>query len=194
MDTKTREKKGSWDVFESTYYWIIYFDITNPANTAESITGYSKKIGQREAIDKDYLLKKKIVNLQKNGYLIPQRVNRIEIFIRIGAFIDKRTDPKILTLYPTHYVIPELNHSSIDKKWGAWLKSFYQRVINNLSLEDILPTYRRPNSTDDFLDVTKYNFLTQAHLYTHVAKLYKYGHPPGAIENFINKYKEIKRW
>lgn len=192
MQPNYKQRRGTWDTIYSTYFWKIHLDKDNPNNLAESLSGYSKKIGENEAQDKEYLLKKKIVNLYTNGYFT--KATHIQFFCKVGPLIDKSRDPKIITLYPTHYVIEQFNFEIVNKKWGRWLTDFYFRINNNKSLDDILPALRRPKSKDDYLDITKQHFTSEAQLYNYCAKLSLHGHPPGEVKHFIEKYRELRKW
>lgn len=185
-----KEKKGGWDTLYSTYFWKINLDPLS--NDVEYLMGHSQKMGEREAQDKDYLIRKKIINLYNYGYF--NRSLSIEIYQRAGSVIDKRTDPMIIKLYPTHYVLPELNFSVINKRHGRWLTEFYDRINNGKDLTDILPAIRKAPSKDEHLDIHKQHLPTIVHLYRYSARLSLWGHPSGAVEDFIRKYKELKGW
>lgn len=192
MQTNYKQSRGTWDTMYSTYFWKIHLDKTDPRNTAECLTGYSKMLNESEAQDKDYLLKRKIVNLFTNGYLT--KATRIEFFARVGTVVDKSKDPNILIVYPTHYDIPELNHSVIYKKFGVWLTDFFYRINNKKSMDDILPAIRKPKSKDDYMNIERHQFSTVAQLYTYSAKLLVHHHPQGEVDNFILKYKQKRGW
>lgn len=185
-------KTGKWDTFYATYYWNIYLDRNNPNNATDVLTGYSKKVGEAEAADKDQLIKRKIVNLYLNGYF--KRITKIDIFQRTESHIDKKRDPKILVIYPTHFDIPELNHATVLKKFGPFLVEFYDRIKNDRSMDGILPRMKRINSQDDYLNPEKFTFKTPGHLYAHAARLLNYGHPQGAVSHFINVVKSREKW
>lgn len=194
METKPSIiKTGKWDTFYSTYWWNIYLDPEHPDNTTERLTGYSKKEGESEAQDKDQLLKRKILNFYLNGYF--KRIKYIEFFLRAENMIDKKRDPKILLIYPDHYDIPEMNHDVIFKKFGAFLHDFYDRVQHNKDMNAMLPKgNKKITSKDDFLNTEKQFFKSIAHLYAHAARLLRYGHAPGEVEAFIQRYKQLKSW
>lgn len=181
-----------WDAIYSTFYWNIYLDPMNSRNSTPVLTGYSKKEGEREAQDKDQMLKRKILNLFINGYF--NRMERMEIFMRTEFCIDKRRDPKILILYPRHYDIPELNHDVVFKKYGVWLKEFYDRINERKSMAGILPKGRSQMSHDDFLKPENFKFPTVAHLLSHAARCITNGHAPGEVNNFIIKVKSLNNW
>lgn len=185
-------KTGKWDTFYSTYYWVIHLDKNHPANTTEKLVGYSKRVGEHEAQDKDQLLKRKILNLFLNSYF--KRMTRIEFFMRTEFAIDKKRDPNILNLFPTHYDIPELNHDIVFKRWGVFLKDFYDRVNKNKSMDGILPKARGLKNPDDFLNTDNYEFKNVGQLYAHAARCITHGHPPGAVNDFILKYKILRGW
>lgn len=192
MQTNYKQRRGDWDKIYSSYYWKINLDPKVPTNRVPDITGYSKKIDEQEAQDKDYLLRKKIINLYTNGYFT--KATHIEFYQRTGIVINKNSDPKILVIYPTHYAIPDLNFALINKKHGRFLTEFYDRLKTGKDLSDLLPAIRRVKSKDDFLDIHKQDLPTESHLYNYAARLSLHGHPSGAVTNFINSYKEMKRW
>lgn len=185
-------KTGKWDTFYSTYYWNIHLDLNHPQNSIEVLTGYSKKVGESEAQDKEQLLKRKIINLFLNSYF--KRMFRIDFFMRTEFVIDKKRDPKILVIYPDHYDIPEANHDVIYKKFGVFLKEFYDRIDQHRSMDGILPKGRAFISGDQFLNPDNYKFKTVGHLYAHASRCSIHGHPPGEVEAFILKVKALNNW
>jgi hypothetical protein len=193
MSTPQKEHKtGQWDTFHSTYYWNIHLDLDHPQNSTPVLTGYSKKVGEAEAQDKDQLLKRKIINLFLHSYF--KRMKRIDIFLRTEFVIDKKRDPKILVLYPTHYDIPELNHDVIFKKFGPFLKDFYERALRGGNMDGLLPKTRALMNGDDFLNPENYKFKSVAHLYSHAARCLIHGHAEGAVNAFIYKVKALNHW
>lgn len=193
--TTTQKKTPKWDDRHSTYYWKIYLDKTHPRNSqsVEFLEGYSKKETQHENPDTEMLLKRKILNLFLNGYY--DRINRIEYYLRADIVINKSTDPLIVTCYPKHYVINELNGEKIFKKFGVFLNEFYFRIVNKKSMDNLLPQKKSNIKTaDDFLKVEKYNFSNIGQLYGHATRCIHFGHPTDAVESFIIKYKQLKNW
>lgn len=188
-----KKKTGKWDTMYSTYYWNMHLDPKFPGNSIPVMTGYSKMAGDNEAHDKDELLKRKIVTIYLNSYF--NRFTHWEIFFRVGHIIDKKRDPKLLVLYPHNYFIPEDNHDIVEKRFGIFLKEFYERKLRHMSMEGLLePGARKLKSQDDFLDVSKQHLPTIAHLHAYISRLYRNGHPPGAVESFFIKYKSLKGW
>jgi hypothetical protein len=186
-------KPFQWDTLTSTYYWYIELDPNHAQNSVPGLTGYSKVVNQNEAQDKDNLLKRKIVTLFNNSYLL--RAKKIEFYQRSGDYIDKKRDPKILILYRDNYDIPELNHDIIFKKFGAFLKEFYYRLENRKSMEGILPKQKNLSTNlDDLFNVDKYNFPSLAHLYAKASNFSRHGHAPGLIDDFVRKYRTLKNW
>jgi hypothetical protein len=191
---KATKNPQQWDVHYSTYYWEIYLDRMHKNNNpnVEKLTGYSKKEFQSEAQDINHLLKAKIINLHKNGYF--DRINKIVIYMRSGAMINKRIDPDILILYPKHYDIMTANHEYIYKRFAAFLNEFYVRIAEYKSMEGILPKLKQRLTADHFLDVTKNHFTNISQLYSHAARLLLHGHSETVVNHFILKYKERKNW
>lgn len=187
---KLRQK---WDTEFSTYFWQIHMDYKHVFNTTPMLTGYSKVRDQSEAQDKDYLLRRKICMLFKNGYF--ERMKRVEFFFKTAEVMDKRKAEKILICFPKTYDIPEANHDIIFKKHGMWLKTFYELINSGQSIDDILPKVRREGvDKDQFLNVESHEFPSTGHLYAYAARLSAHGHPPGAVEHFIRQYKQRKGW
>lgn len=194
-NNQPRKSYSEWDWQNSTYMWRIYLNPNHPTNKAsvEYLTGYSKKTGQNEAQDKENLLRRKIFTLCRNGYF--DRMYRIDFFQKIGEMMNIKTAPKILTVYPDHYDIPELNHDVIYKLHGKWLHEFYYRLKNKKDLSDLMPNPRdKKHNADDALDVTKHDFKNVAALYQHATKCLHYGHAQGQVEHFIREYKQRKKW
>jgi hypothetical protein len=195
LTTQNSEKNTpNWDNHYSTYYWEIFLNPLHKNNNpnVEKLTGYSKKERQSEAQDIAHLLKAKILNLHTNGYF--DRSKKIVIYMRAGAIINKRTDPDIITLYPTHYDIAPGNHDYIYKRFAAFLNEFYLRLTEHKSMENILPKLKQRISKDYFTDVTKMSFSNISQLYSHGARLLLHGHSESEVSHFIVKYKELKNW
>lgn len=191
-----QKSRPQWDTLHSSYFWIIYL---NPnyegarTNTTDKLTGYSKRVGESENQDKDQLLKRKIINLFQNSYL--DRSLKIEFYARTGFAIDKSKDPLILTLYPTYYDIAELNHEAVLKRFGVFLKQFYDEKTKTApDFKKLLPGARKMVSKDEFLNIDKYDFKTLSQLYGHATRLLTHGHPIGEVNHFINEYKARKQW
>lgn len=183
---KVRQK---WDSEGATYCWDIHLDKNHPANSIEKLRGYSKARGQSEAQDKDYLLRRKIGMLFQNAYF--QRMTRIDFFVILSF----NRYEKILTLYPTYYNVAELAHEEIYKKHGKWLDAIYQRIRSGGPIVDLLPKVKKAvTNKDQYLDIDRYDFKNVGQVYAHAANLHRYGHAPGAIENFIRGYKSKKGW
>lgn len=194
MNSQTQKNSPKWDTEHSTFYWRIYLDPNHAQNNPDvkHLDGHSKQRHQKENSDLVILLRRKIINLHNNGYF--KRMQRIAIKQKTDFAIDKRKDPTILILYPTHYEIPPLNQATILKLHGSWLERFYECINKNLSMESLLPTGRKIVSQDQYLDITKFHFRNIAQLYSHAARLLLNGHPEGSVNHFIERYKELKKW
>lgn len=182
-----------WDDIYATYYWYIHLDPKHPDNSTSLLTGYSKKNNQKEASDKVQMLKRKIVNLFNNGYF--KRITKIEIKMRVDDWINKKYDPIILELFPTHYNIPEANHDYTYKNFGTFLHEFYEAIRTRQPMDKVLPPAKRTGaSQDDFLNIHARNHSTVAHLYSYASRLSRNGHAQGAVDDYIRKYKDLKQW
>lgn len=195
MTTIKKEKKSvKWDISHSTYYWKIYLDKSNPVNSpvVDYLQGYSKQERQREANDIVHLLKSKILNLYKNGYFA--RIDRIEIFKRVGDIINQKEDIKLLKLYPNHYETNPNYQDYIDLYYSLFLIDFYTCKKNNLSVEGLIQVKRKVLNNDDRLNIYKISLRNLQELYSYSSRLLINGHANGEVENFIHKYKELKGW
>lgn len=183
-----------WDKFESTFYWKLHMDAKNPINRTALMMGYSKKEFQREAQDKQQMLKSKILNLFQHGYF--NRFLKWEISQRVGTYIDLRRDPIILILFPGSFEMPEPNREVIWKQYGSFLTEFYNRKEEGKAMEGIIRDKKRPANADDFLNASLQadKLPTIQHLYSYMLRLSKHGHPEGAINQFYLKVKDIKKW
>ena len=193
MNTPTQKKQINWDKISASYYWVIYLNPNHKHNHVESLTGYSKVYDQREREDKTELLKSKILMLFQNDFLNPERVLKIDIFQRADELVNKKTDPLILTLYPDHYNINKLNETLILNKYGQFLEEFYKRLRLKLSMEGLVMSKRKPTNKDEYLNPSK-EFKSLQQLYSYAANLLRYGHAPGAVEQFIFKVKTRYNW
>lgn len=193
MNTPQQKKQINWDKISASYYWIIFLNPNHRHNHVECLYGYSKVYDQREREDKTELLKHKILMLYQNDFLNPERVLKIEIYQRADDVINKKVDPKILTLYPDKYVIDKLNETFILNKYGAFLVDFYNRVSKRLSMEGLVITKRKPKSKDEYLNPAK-EFKSLQQLYSYATNLLRYGHAPGEVEHFLNKVKQRYNW
>lgn len=191
MQTPKQQNKP-WDRFYSTYYWTIHLDLNNPRNHAERLTGYSKKVNENEKADKDELLKTKILMLLQNGYL--DRSTKIDFYFKTDFAIDKSKDPCILILMPNAYNIPPTNGEYMLKRFGVFLNEFYDRKKRGLAMTELIPKKKNATNLDDLFDVSKANFKTEAHLYGRAAQLLTYGHPPGQVNQYIDKVRTLKGW
>lgn len=193
MNTPQQKKQLNWDKISASYYWVIYLNPNHKHNHVETLTGYSKVYDQREREDKSELLKSKILMLFQNDFLNPERVNKIDIYQRADELVNKKTDPLILTLFPDHYNINKLNEAIILNKYGQFLEEFYKRVRYKLSMEGLVMSKRKPTNKDEYLNPAK-EFKSLQQLYSYAANLLRYGHAPGAVEQFIFKVKARYNW
>lgn len=186
--------KPKWDTFYSTYFWRVYLDKRHPDNSqeVEFLTGYSKRIGQREASDKAHMLKVKIINLFNNGYF--KKMIKWEIQARTGEVIDHKRDPIIMVLTPTGYTFPGANTDLMWKLHGKFLDEFYSRIRANKSMDGLLPNARKGMDSDKHLDPSLRNHPSVDHLYSYASRLSRFGHPSGAVTAYINEVKLLKRW
>lgn len=92
-----------WDKINSSYWWHIKLDATNPKNFVPEIFGYSKAQQHDEAKDKQQLLMRKIIMLHTNDYL--HRCTCIDIYKRTGFAVNKKQDQLYLSLTPKAYSI-----------------------------------------------------------------------------------------
>lgn len=193
-NNQKQQKPVKWDIFYSTYYWRIYLDKTHPLNSpnVEFLKGYSKQERQNEASDLHHLLKAKILNLHQNGYF--DRMLRIEIWQRLGEIINTKTDAKFLILYPKNYDINPAYQDYTFKTFAPFLNDFYDRRNNEKSMEGIIKQKRKPMSLDDRLNISKVHLHSLQQLYSYAARLLVNGHPEGAVNSFIQKYRELKKW
>lgn len=183
--TASSQRRGNWDVFHSTYYWILDLDQRDPRNSALKLTGYSKKVGENEAQDKDQLLRRKIVTLFQHGYRT--RCTCIHFYKSTGHLVNKNTDPCILKLFPNHYEIPESEHDYMFKLHGKFLKDLYYAIKINADLSTLVPTrsQRILPDNDQYLNPDRYSFKDLSELYAHAARCLKHGHEQGHVDYFI---------
>lgn len=196
MNTQKKTDKApvNWDKSESTYFWNIWLNQNNINNHVKYLSGYSKAFYQREKEDKDELLKLKCAMFLQNDFLNPNRIEKIEIFMKVDETINKKTDPLILILYPDRYELPELNRAFMLKKFGYFLEEFYKRKKAGLSLEGLIQRTKKTVNPDDYLNPDIKQFKSLQNLYSYSVRLLNYGHPPGAVESFINKVKTRNNW
>jgi hypothetical protein len=189
-----KDYEPKWDKFHSTYFWKLHMDIKHPENRTPELTGYSKKEFQREAQDKEQMLKTKILNLFQKGYF--NKIVKWEISQRVGEYIDPRRDPCILILYPRTYEIPELNREAVFKKFAPFLNDFYNRIEKGMSMDGIITVRKSTKSADEFLNVEQviHKLPTIKHLYSYMLTLSKHGHADGMINQFYLQVKEAKKW
>jgi hypothetical protein len=177
----------TWDKINSSFYWKIYLDRSNPKNSpnVEFLQGYTKVEKQRESQDTCHMLKSKIFNLYKNGYF--ERIERIEIY-------QTQENIKIIILRTDGYDINPNHLDTVFKNYGLFLEDLYNRRKLNLSMDGLIKAKRQAISEDDRLNVNKVKIYSLSALYSYAGRLLIHGHPEGAVNNFILKYKESKQW
>lgn len=114
----SKETAGQWDDVNSTYWWRM----ETPAQDRPFFKGYSKKYGHNEALDKEYLLLKKVSMLEENGWL--DKSEKIEIHKREEERC-KAKDGIILTLFPDNFILGD--ELITNKNVYYHLKSMYER-------------------------------------------------------------------
>lgn len=188
--TGTTERIATkWDKIFSTYYWIIYLDPAHPQNNPriQYMRGYSKAEKQSEARDKDYLLKSKVINLAKHGYL--DKCTHIEMKRRTGNTINESIDKVIFTLYKKDFKIPpeHLDKSSFIR----WLEDLYQAHRKDKNFDGLLSKPKTDFSQDDLFKIEKYKFATLRQLIAQCDRFINFGHPKGMVEGFYTKYLDF---
>lgn len=125
QNTRHEGDRGSWDKINSTYWWKINL---KPTEARPYLKGFSKKYGQNEAKDKEYLLCRIAIMLDEHGY--PDRVTRekgIEIHKREGNRC-RDNDPIILQLFPDTFELGE--EILTNREIYRHVKEMYERRKN----------------------------------------------------------------
>lgn len=188
------------DKIYSTYWWEMELDPNHPHNSSKVklMTGYSKYEGHDEAMDKLELFMKKIIMLHSNGYFDKSKF--IIFFMRVGNLLDKSNCRTLLWMNKEDYKIND--EIKFDTKFYKYffieggvldfLNRFYDYTKNNKDVKFLVPSKKVKFSKDDYLDVTKQNFVSRRHLYAYGEKMIKNGHPYDAVMNFQIKYEQNK--
>ncbi len=193
------KKQFNSDKMYSTYWWIIKLDLNHPKNYSAKvteITGYSKASGHDEARNKTELLMKKIIMLYSQAYF--EKGKFITIYMRQGELLNKANSRVLITMTKNDYLIDascisdKVFYHEFFIKGGIinFLSRFYDCIAKGEDVKYLLPKAKATFSKDDYLDVTKQNFRTKAHLYAYCEKMIKNGHPFDSVSNFQRKYEE----
>jgi len=176
------------DSKDSTFWWHIHLDRTNALNSVDLLTGYSKFRGQDEAADKKLMLLRKIVTLHRNGYF--DRSRQIDIYMRVGPFINKAEDRLIMQLTPK---MARLHESILEHtETVEFINNFYDYMKAGKDPAALLPKPKANFSKDDYFNVEKQSLrigVDTLKLNAYTARLMKNGHPVDAVVNFFNQYK-----
>lgn len=177
-----------WDKLNSTFYWNMYVNIAHRYSPGvQIITGYSKKIGQDEAKDKHQLLNRKIQTVfGVNGWL--KKCDKIEIYHKRGAIINKADDALVVILYPRTYQIQSQYIAQKYQPLHNFLIDFYDCVVHGKEFTSLLPKSRATWSKDDYLNVDLLHFPTPAKLDEYCTRLVRNGHAFPAVVQFREKY------
>lgn len=192
IQTQTVKIKPPADKIYSTWWWEIELDHNHPRNynpKVTTLTGYSKMQGHDEAKDKTQTLMKRILMLATNGYL--DRCKYIIIYKRGGNIINKSSDKIICTLFPKKFDIPIENIGKMPKT-TKFLTDLYDHLATGKNIKNLLPKSEVKFSKDDYFDISKHDFTTQAHLYSYAEQKIKDGHAYGQVQSFVAKYLEQK--
>lgn len=193
METKTESKANPpADKIYSTWWWEIELDHKHPRNynpKVTTLTGYSKLQGHDEAKDKAHVLMKRVIMLATNGYF--ERSKYIIFYKRGGNLINKSTDKIMFTTYPKTFEIPVYNVGKMPRL-TKFLIDLYDHLAKGKEIKNLLPPANDKFSKDDYFDITRHNFQTQAHLYAYAEQKIKDGHNFLQVQSFVAKYLEQK--
>ena len=188
--SKIRDSRnGKWDKLYSTFHWTFEMDPMNNLNNPSVgiICGYSKKEGQDEAIDKQYLLMRKIHTLAGvQGYL--KRTRRMEFYAKKEKIIDKTIDPVVVTLFPQTFHFSEQFLKAKYEPLHRFLGDLYDHILQGKQIDHLLPKRKISFSKDDYFNVESLFFNTIAQLDLYCAKLVRNGHPFDQAMNFHRNY------
>ena len=92
------------DQTNCTYWWIMKLDQRDTRNSINLLYGYSKLKNDAEAKDKIDCLCKRIKMLNAREWI--DKSLQIDIYKKLGAYPDVKTDRHIITLYKNDYLIP----------------------------------------------------------------------------------------
>lgn len=176
------------DKIYSTWWWEIELDHSHPRNYNPKVTtlyGYSKLQGHDEARDKTQMLMKRIIMLATNGYF--ERSKYIIIYKRGGNLINKSQDRIVCTLLPKQFNIPVENIGKMPKM-TKFLTDLYDHLATGKNIKNLLPKADEKFSKDEYFNIDRYNFQTQAHLYMWAEQKVKDGHSFGQVQSFVAKY------
>jgi len=189
---RTAKPNPPADKIYSTWWWEIELDHSHPRNynpKVTTLTGYSKLQGHDEAKDKTQTLMKRIIMLATNGYL--DRCKYIIIYKRGGNLINKSQDRIICTLLPKRYDIPIENIGKMPII-TKFLADLYDHLSTGKNIKNLLPPSPQKFSKDEYFDIARHNFPSQAHLYAYAEQKIKDGHPYPQVQAFVAKYLEQK--
>lgn len=185
-------EKPPADKLYSQYWWIISLNPSHPQNNpnVNEMHGYSKFQGHDEMQDKEFLLMKKILMLATRGYI--SRSKMIKIFFRRDTIINKKSDPEIVILYPKTFVLAEKFMQVKYSPLQIFLTKLYQQLSEGKKIDNLLPKRKSSFSKDDFLDISKLNFVNEGQLNNYCTRLIRNGHSFIAVTSFQKNYLERK--
>lgn len=197
MATFKKYQKLVADKVNSTYWWIIELDHSHPSNynpNVKEITGYSKFQGHDEARDKHNLFESKVIMLFQRGY--HQRSHRITIYMKNpdDTMVLKETSIPLFVLERRDFKIDSaemLDEKTFRiKEKVEFLTKLYTSSVMGKDITYLVKQRRIIYTKDDFFNVDKHTFLTQAHLIAYCQKKIADGHPKDQATNFFRKYLE----
>jgi hypothetical protein len=186
----TREMKNEpvWDKTHSTYLRIIYL------KNGYTLTGYSKKVGRNERINKVDLLTNWILRDFKNGYLDKATTNpRITPVDRIEYYTKKGDayEPIVWLYYDyANWINPKWTE---NRKLVAFIERLYfliQKGKDAAAISNELEIRTRAPKQDP-LDISIKRFLNLNALNAYMIHLRSESDlPQESIDHFYRKYKE----
>jgi hypothetical protein len=159
------------DKAQSTYRHEIF-----KTDRSFPIIGYSKKIGCVEMIDKDFLLKKTIINLLPRYW---ENLFSFKVYMR-----DINGSERLIINFGTDY------NDSLQR-YAGWISKNITLMHEKQPLESQLPKRETvKNKEASFFDLTKKRFLDEISLQNYCNVLIsREGFPHGQVGSFYNKYK-----
>jgi hypothetical protein len=173
--------KGKFDSIHSTFKSQIY------CTSGKLIEGYSKGLYSREHQDKIVCLEKWIIRLYGKGYFNPEKIIRLEFYLK--SFID--SDNKLLfTLYPDKFTMSNEEKYSTDKRLIYFLNKFYKEIQTGKQEVNKLihnPVYK---SEESIFDSKIKRFKNEFELMDFIITKKNEGFEPALLLNYASKYRE----
>lgn len=181
------------DQINCSYWWIMKLNPHDNRNSINLLYGYSKFKNDAEAKDKIDCLCKRIKMLNQKEWI--DKSLQIDIYKKLGAYPDIKTDRHLITLYKNDYKIPIEIAFKMPTELKNYLNALYEERAKQpegakhiINLDHLDKAQNFNYSKDNLYDLSKHFFKRIKDLHDWCLKQIESGENKEVVMNFYRNY------